>query len=61
MTAAAQASFTMASLSPPLDLSHHFSLTTKRRAPSAIKDFYKYFMIPGIANLAGGMSYPQFS
>ncbi|KAL4758997.1 putative aromatic amino acid aminotransferase [Aspergillus foveolatus] len=55
MTAAAQASFTMASLSSPLDLSHHFSLTTKRRAPSAIKDFYKYFMIPGIANLAGGL------
>lgn len=44
----------MASLSPPLDLSHHFSYTTKRRAPSAVKDFYKYFSIPGIANLAGG-------
>ncbi|KAL5334382.1 pyridoxal phosphate-dependent transferase [Aspergillus crustosus] len=43
------------SLSPPLDLSHHFSYTTKRRLPSAVKDFYKYFAIPGIANLAGGM------
>ncbi|KAL3460028.1 pyridoxal phosphate-dependent transferase [Aspergillus heterothallicus] len=45
----------MASLSPPLDLSHHFSYTTKQRAPSAVKDFYKYFFIPGIANLAGGL------
>ncbi|KAL4977104.1 pyridoxal phosphate-dependent transferase [Aspergillus desertorum] len=45
----------MSPLSAPLDLSHHFSVTTKRRAPSAIKDFYKYFMIPGIANLAGGL------
>ncbi|KAL4942759.1 hypothetical protein BDV06DRAFT_211581 [Aspergillus oleicola] len=45
----------MASLSPPLDLSHHFSYTTKQRAPSAVKDFYKYFLIPGIANLAGGL------
>ncbi|KAL4929688.1 putative aromatic amino acid aminotransferase [Aspergillus undulatus] len=45
----------MASLSPPLDLSHHFSYTTKQRAPSAVKGFYKYFLIPGIANLAGGL------
>ncbi|KAJ0415672.1 pyridoxal phosphate-dependent transferase [Aspergillus carlsbadensis] len=45
----------MASLSPPLDLSHHFSYTTKQRAPSAVKGFYKYFSIPGIANLAGGL------
>ncbi|KAL4886215.1 pyridoxal phosphate-dependent transferase [Aspergillus karnatakaensis] len=43
------------SLSPPVDLSHHYSYTTKRRLPSAVKDFYKYFFIPGIANLAGGM------
>lgn len=42
-------------LSPPLDLSHHFSDTTKHRAPSAIKAFYKYFSIPGIGNLAGGL------
>ncbi|KAL4790292.1 aromatic amino acid aminotransferase [Aspergillus venezuelensis] len=47
--------FTMASLSHPVDLSHHFSYTTKQRAPSAVKDFYKYFLIPGIANLAGGL------
>jgi hypothetical protein len=39
----------------PLDLSHHFSYTTAARKGSQIKDFYKYFAIPGIANLAGGM------
>jgi hypothetical protein len=41
-------------LDPPLDLSHHFSRTTKNRLPSKVKDFYKYFAIPGIGNLAGG-------
>ncbi|KAL4903379.1 hypothetical protein BDW74DRAFT_156269 [Aspergillus multicolor] len=50
----------MASLSPPSDLSHHFSVTTKRRAPSAVKDFYKYFVIPGIANLTGGMPHASY-
>jgi hypothetical protein len=39
----------------PLDLSHHFSETTKRRVPSKMKEYYKFFMIPGIGNLAGGM------
>jgi hypothetical protein len=43
-----------AELTPPLDLSHHFSRTTKNRLPSKIKDFYKYFSIPGIGNLGGG-------
>lgn len=38
----------------PLDLSRHFSKTTRNRKESSIKDFYKYFAIPGIANLAGG-------
>lgn len=42
-------------LNPPLDLSHHYSEVTKQRKPSAIKGFYKYFSIPGIGNLAGGM------
>ena len=41
-------------LTPPLDLSHHFSRVTKNRLPSKIKEFYKYFSIPGIGNLAGG-------
>jgi hypothetical protein len=39
---------------PPLDLSHHFSRVTKARQESKIKEFYKYFLIPGIGNLAGG-------
>jgi hypothetical protein len=41
---------------PPLDLSHHFSRVTAARQESKIKEFYKYFMIPGIGNLAGGKS-----
>jgi hypothetical protein len=39
---------------PPRDLSHHFSRITKAREESSIKEFYKYFAIPGIGNLAGG-------
>lgn len=41
-------------LSPPLDLSHHYSRTTKNRQASSIKSFYRFFQIPGIGNLAGG-------
>lgn len=41
-------------LAPPLDLSHHFSYTTKNREQSSVKKFYKYYQIPGIHNLAGG-------
>lgn len=40
----------------PIDLSHHLSRTTRAREASSIKDFYKYFQIPGIAQLAGGTS-----
>ncbi|KAA8643012.1 hypothetical protein EYZ11_011444 [Aspergillus tanneri] len=42
-------------MAPPLDLSHHFSYSTKKRELSNIKDLYKYFLIPGIANIAGGL------
>ena len=41
-------------LAPPRDLSYHFSGVTNQRVASKIKQFYKYFTIPGIANLAGG-------
>ncbi|KAI9676017.1 MAG: hypothetical protein M1817_000760 [Caeruleum heppii] len=41
--------------SAPLDLSYHFSRVTNNRRESAIKDFYKYFSIPNIGNLAGGL------
>ncbi|KAI9822668.1 MAG: hypothetical protein M1827_000387 [Pycnora praestabilis] len=39
----------------PIDLSHHYSRVTKNRKQSSIKEFYKYFMIPGIGQLAGGL------
>lgn len=38
----------------PVDLSHYFSEVAKRRLPSKIKAYYKFFQIPGIKNLAGG-------
>ena len=38
----------------PVDLSHHYSHTLNNRHPSTVKNFYKYFGIPGIGNLAGG-------
>lgn len=40
---------------PPKDLSHHLSRATKTRQESSIKAFYKYFQIPGIGQLAGGL------
>lgn len=40
--------------SPPRDLSHHFSRATRNRDASSIKQFYRFFQIPGIGNLAGG-------
>ncbi|TVY51850.1 Aromatic amino acid aminotransferase [Lachnellula cervina] len=45
---------------PPLDLSHHFSRVTAARQESKIKEFYKYFQIPGIGNLAGGLPNESF-
>ncbi|KAL2760654.1 hypothetical protein ACRALDRAFT_1038399 [Sodiomyces alcalophilus JCM 7366] len=45
---------------PPLDLSHHYSTITKLRQPSDLKKFYKFFQIPGIGNLAGGLPNPSF-
>jgi len=39
----------------PVDLTHHLSRSTKAREASSVKQFYKYFQIPGIAQLAGGM------
>jgi hypothetical protein len=40
---------------PPLDFSYHYSRVTAARVESSVKSFYKYFQIPGIGNLAGGM------
>lgn len=47
-------------LSPPIDQSHHFSEVTKQRQASKVKQFYKYFSIPGIGNLAGGLPHPSY-
>ncbi len=44
---------------PPLDLTHLFSETTKRRFPSKMKEYYKFFQIPGIGNLSGGTFYSR--
>lgn len=38
----------------PVDLSHHFSDISNHRVPSKMKEYYKFFQIPGIGNLAGG-------
>ncbi|KAK4565698.1 hypothetical protein LTR86_003546 [Recurvomyces mirabilis] len=40
---------------PPKDLTHHLSRATKARQASSMKAFYKYFFIPGIGQLAGGL------
>lgn len=42
-------------LPDPVDLSHHLSWSTKAREASSVKQFYKYFLIPGIGQLAGGL------
>lgn len=39
----------------PKDLSHHLSRATKARVASSMKAFYKYFQIPGVGQLAGGL------
>ncbi|KAF2859734.1 PLP-dependent transferase [Piedraia hortae CBS 480.64] len=39
----------------PKNLNHHLSRNTLRRQPSSMKQFYKYFAIPGIGQLAGGL------
>lgn len=45
-------------LPEPKDLSHLFSEVTKNRKPSSIKEYYKFFLIPNIGNLAGGEHSP---
>ena len=50
-----EASSSIDSRPEPVDLSHFYSKTTTNRTTSDVKDFYKYFSIPGIGNLAGGL------
>ncbi|GIK00716.1 hypothetical protein Aspvir_004745 [Aspergillus viridinutans] len=47
-------------LSAPLDLSHHFSSTAVRRESSNLKRLYKYYVIPGMGNLSGGMPHASY-
>ncbi|KAL2142074.1 hypothetical protein VTI28DRAFT_1587 [Corynascus sepedonium] len=44
----------------PLDLSHHYSAVTKRRFPFKLKEAYKFFQIPGILNIAGGLPHVDY-
>lgn len=44
----------------PMDFSHLYSEVTKHRQPSKMKEYYKFFEIPGIGNLAGGLPNVQF-
>lgn len=46
---------TSSELPQPKNLWHHLSRSTQARAQSNIKSFYKYFAIPGIGQLAGGL------
>jgi len=48
------ASAASSELKPPKDFSHLLSEISKARKPSGIKQFYKFFRIPGVGNLAGG-------
>lgn len=45
---------------PPKDLWHHFSRTTQARQESSVKKFYRYFQIPGVGQLAGGLPAPEY-
>ena len=38
----------------PKDMSHHFSDVSLARAPNKMKEYYRFFQIPGIGQLAGG-------
>lgn len=51
----AYSSMSPADFPEPVDLTHHLSRSTRAREASSVKQFYKYFTIPGIAQLAGGM------
>ncbi|KAJ5913088.1 hypothetical protein N7504_001971 [Penicillium tannophilum] len=44
----------------PMDLSHHYSYTTKNRLASFVKSYYKYYQIPGLANFAGGLPHQSY-
>lgn len=43
---------------PPRNLQHLYAETTNLRVPSKMKEYYKFFQIPGIGNIAGGKFSP---
>ncbi|CAK7235339.1 hypothetical protein SBRCBS47491_009259 [Sporothrix bragantina] len=45
---------------PPANLQHLYAETTNQRLPSKMKEYYKFFQIPGVGNLAGGLPHVQF-
>ena len=51
---------TEAPLAPPKNLWHLLSKETQNREGSNIKGLYKYFSIPGIGQLAGGLPNPSY-
>ncbi|KAJ1308692.1 hypothetical protein OPQ81_004383 [Rhizoctonia solani] len=42
-----------------VDLSHHLSDEAKNMKPSPLKGMYKYWGMPGLVNLAGGIPHPS--
>lgn len=50
----------MADKPKPKDFSHYYSVTTTHRVPSKMKEYYKFFRIPGVGNLAGGLPNLRF-
>ncbi|KAK7408322.1 hypothetical protein QQX98_009524 [Neonectria punicea] len=39
----------------PVNLAHHFSKASKTRRPNALKEYYKYLVVPGMCNFSGGL------
>ena len=53
-SASASASATAGKKLPPRNLQHLYAEATNLRLPSKMKEYYRFFQIPGIGNLAGG-------
>ncbi|CAK7567048.1 MAG: hypothetical protein SEPTF4163_005006 [Sporothrix epigloea] len=59
-TSAGSAAATASMKPPPRDLQHLYAEATNLRVASEMKKYYKFFQIPGIGNLAGGLPHLQF-
>ncbi|KAF8242603.1 PLP-dependent transferase [Wilcoxina mikolae CBS 423.85] len=49
-----------ASYRKPIDLWHHFNDVVHSRLPNPMKNLYKYFLVPGMSNIAGGLPNPSY-